>query len=118
MTLYDDVAAALGTVEGLAVVDEGDETQTLALPVAYIVYGGHERPTGATLKLKVEVLVIAAWEAELGAQAYTAQLATDVAAAIEAMPNARLLDVSPGAYSPPTDETTTALGIEVTVIAA
>ena len=119
MTLYQDVAEALRGVEGLNVVDYGDPDQPVGLPVAYLGYGGHERPTSAAMKPKIDVAIIAAWAAEDGAHQFIADLAERVVAALEAMERARLL--SAGAVvelAPPTDETITALGLELVVISA
>lgn len=119
MTLYDDVAAALAAIDGLAVVDPADPTQQIALPVAYLGYGGHERPTGADLKAKIVVAVVAAWAQNQGAHRYTAILADRITYALEAMDRARLLSSSGVVeLATPADDEVVALGIELVVISA
>ena len=119
MTLYEDTAEALRGVEGLNVVDYGDPAQPVGLPIAWIAYGGHERPTNADWKPKIDVAVIAAWAEDEGAHSFVANLAANIVTALEAMPQARLL--SAGGIvdlAPPSEETVVALGLEFVVIGA
>lgn len=118
MTLYDDVVAALAAVDGLTVTDPAAIAHSFAIPSAELSYGGHEQDGNRWLP-KVNIAVNTAWAQDEHAHRTTLEVAVDVIAALDAMANARLTDVSAvlELARPGTDEVA-ALGFDATVIGA
>ena len=117
--LLDVVTDAINSIDGLTVVDAGNPSVQIDLPMAVVYYAGHDRPTNSDLKERVMVDVLVDWAVEEGVQSRLSQTAKDVIATLEALPSLRLVEVSDFvAVAVPSDPNAEALALQFVVIEA
>ena len=115
-TALEIVADAIDMVDAIAVVDPGDTTPQLDLPVAVVQYDGHDRPTGSSMKQRVLVNVLGVFLPEADAHEFLADLARQLISVLEALPTFRLLEVSsPIELESVVDPAVTVLGFQLTL---